>query len=486
MEDDARLNPEWKDTWSQMYSKLPEDWECIYLGGVLPPNREGFKEVLEETRVPGLCRIAPNTFFGQTIASRQFHFCAYAYVLSRAGVKKIIKSIEEHKGIWTSADHVLFNSLNKEHVYVVNPLLARASQDDDPAYVNSDFNDFSRIDKFDSDLWNNDERFSKEEITRLCKQDTKIDIVETVNEVYLVKAMVKASAEPLVKPSVNKNPHFVSLDICSVTSDTLYETKWLEELFRQEIKIEQVTKNMDLTGFDNLIILLIRSKWDEQLEWLDSIGRTGKKFKVIHLSDEFEKDPVFFYESPNITDVLRFYRRKDVSNEKVLTIPLGYHWPCAKPIKPLVDRKYLWSFCGTDWNGRSEEMKVLKDIQPRRLEYYKEWNSPSQLNEEEYIELLSDTVFVPCPRGNNLETFRLYEALEHGCIPVFTELPASLEDSGIPFLATRNWDDIKELIEHLNKNKGQLLQYQTSILGGWSSFKERLKKDVSSWLTLAV
>jgi hypothetical protein len=223
--------------------------------------------VLEETRVPGLCRIAPNTFFGQTIASRQFHFCAYAYVLSRAGVKKIIKSIEEHKGIWTSADHILFNSLNKEHVYVVNPLLARASQDDDPAYVNSDFNDFSRIDKFDSDLWNNDERFSKEEITRNSKQDKKVDIVETVNEVYLVK--------PLVKASVNKKPHFVSLDVCSITSDTLYETKWLEELFRQEIKIEQVTKNMDLTGFDNLIILLIRSKWDEQLEWLDTISRTG-------------------------------------------------------------------------------------------------------------------------------------------------------------------------------------------------------------------
>jgi hypothetical protein len=204
------------------------------------------------------------------------------------------------------------------------------------------------------------------------------------------------------------------------------------------------------------------------------------------LSDEFEKDPVFFYEAPNITNVLRFYRRKDILNEKVLTIPLGYHWPCSKPITPLVNRKYVWSFCGTDWNGRSEQMKVLTDIQPSRLEYYKEWNSPSQLNKEEYIELLSDTVFVPCARGNNLETFRLYEALEHGCIPVFTELPTVLEDSGIPFLATRNWNDIKELIEHLNKNKDQLLQYQTTILGGWSSFKERLKKDVSSWLTLAV
>ena len=477
MEDDARLEPGWKDVWSQMYSKLPEDWECIYLGGVLPPNRDGFKQVLEETRVPGLCRIAPNTFFGQTVASRQFHFCAYAYVLSRVGVKKIIKSIEEHKGIWTSADHVLFNSLNKEHVYVVNPLLARASQDDDPAYMNSDFNDFSRIDKFDSDLWNNDERFSKDEISSCMVKDKKINLIETVNDVYLVR--------PLVTPLVKK-PHFVSLDTCLITNNTIYETKWLEELFRHEIKIEHVTKNTDLRHMENLVVLVIRSKWEEQLEWLETISRTGQKFKIIHLSDEFEKDPVFFYESPNITGVLRFYGRKDISNEKVLTIPLGYHWHSSQPIRPLVNRKYVWSFCGTDWNGRSGEMKVLTDIKPNRLEYYTEWNSPSQLNEEDYLELLSDTIFVPCPRGNNVETFRFYEALERGCIPVFTELPATLEDSGIPFLTTRSWNDVKDLIEHLNKNKEQLLQYQATILGGWSDFKERLKQAVTSWSSLTV
>jgi GR25 family glycosyltransferase involved in LPS biosynthesis len=459
MEDDARLDPEWKNTWSQIYSKLPDDWECIYLGGVLPPNREGFKQVLEETRIPGLCRIAPNTFFGQTIPSRQFHFCAYAYVLSRVGVKKIIKSIEDHKGIWTSADHVLFNSLNKEHVYVVNPLLARASQEDDPNYVNSDFNDFSRVDKFDSDLWNNDERFSKEEISTNTVKDNKVDIVEAVDEVYLVK------------PLIYKKPRFVSLDTCSISSETIYETRWLEDLFRQEIKIEQVTKNTDLTSIENLIVLVIRSKWDEQLEWLKTISQ---KFKVIHLSDEFEKDPVFFYESPKITDVLRFYKRNDVSNTKVLTIPLGYHLKSNDPIKPLTSRKYIWSFCGTNWNNRSEEMAPLETLQPNRLEYYNEWNSPSQLKGQDYLDLLSDTIFVPCPRGNNIETFRFYEALERGCIPVFTELPVVLENSGIPFLETKTWGEVVELIEGLNKNINELVRYQASILDGWLKYKERL------------
>jgi GR25 family glycosyltransferase involved in LPS biosynthesis len=464
MEDDARLDPGWKDTWSQMYSKLPDDWECIYLGGVLPPNRDGFKEVLEETRVPGLCRIAPNTFFGQSVPSRQFHFCAYAYVLSRVGVKKIIKSIEEHKGIWTSADHVLFNSLNKEHVYVVNPLLAHASQDDDPAYVNSDFNDFSRIDKFDSDLWNNDERFASYEINRL--EQVPLKIVDAVNDAYS-----SVSLETL------KKMNFIGLDTSGITQ-SLYEIKWLEYLFSQDITIELVSKDTDLSKYENLVIVLIKTKWTEQLEWLDTINIP---YKVLHMSDEHLNDPIF-YEIPEITGVLRFYPRNDlISGEKVLTIPLGYHWQYKKPIKSVSDRKYKWSFNGTNWMSRSEQIQSLAEIEPNRVELYNEWNSASQLCEQDYLDLLSDTVFVPCPRGNNIETFRIYEALECGCIPVFTEIPAVLHDSGISFLSAETWGDMVELMKGLINNPEQLYHYQVSIVSAWMQYKERLRKKILTW-----
>jgi hypothetical protein len=46
--------------------------------------------------------------------------------------------------------------------YFLTPFVATSYQDDDPKYANSQFNDFNRIDTFDSDLWNNDERFSPE------------------------------------------------------------------------------------------------------------------------------------------------------------------------------------------------------------------------------------------------------------------------------------------------------------------------------------
>lgn len=463
MEDDARLNPDWSSAWLKIKDRIPGDWECVYLGGVLPPNKEGFKEVLEETGIPGLCRIAPNTFFGQSQPSRQFHFCAYAYILSKKGVERIMDEIKRHNGIWTSADHVLFNSLNKENVFVLNPLVARASQEDDPNYVNSDFNDFSRIDKFDSDLWNNDERFTSYEINSMEK--ITLNISEAVDDAYIVR------------PLEAKKMRFVALDKSGI-NQSLYEIKWLEYLFLQNIEIELVSKVTDLSTYENLVVLVIRPEWKEQSEWLSKINR---KFKLLHMSDEHEVDPLF-YDMPNITAALRFYPRRDlVSNTKVLTIPLGYHWQYNKPLMRVKDRKYKWAFHGTDWMSRSEQIKPLVQIEPNVVEFYSEWNSPSQLGQQDYLDLLSDTVFVPCPRGNNIETFRFYEALERGCIPVFTELPPILHESGIPFLRTETWEEVATLMLHLIKNPEQLHHYQVSIISGWMQYKERLRKKILLW-----
>lgn len=467
MEDDGRLKPEWSEAWSKVYSKIPDDWECVYLGGVLPPNKEGFKMVVEDTGIEGLGRIAPNTFFGQSVPSRQFHFCAYAYVLSRAGVNKIIQSISNHKGIWTSADHVLFNSLDKEHVYVLNPLVARASQEDDPVYINSDFNDFSRIDKFDSDLWNNDERFSPDIKT---PENSQLDIMKTVDEVYMQVPVVK------------KN-RYVSLDICQITNNSIYEYEWLKELLGP-FDIEIVSKDTDLSRYDNLVVLVIRSKWSKQIEWIDSICQSGKKFKILHFSDEFVQDPVSFYDKPEVIGVLRFYKRTDILNKKVLTIPLGYHWKNTLAIIPLHKRSYIWSFHGTNWKGRSEDLSPLSKITPSNVNFYSDWKHSSQLNEEAFINLLLNTIFVPCPRGNNIETFRFYEALECGCIPVFIELPTSLLDSGIPFLKATSWNEVVDIIRHLNNNPDQLLQYYTILMDAWAMYKISLKQNVSEWQSL--
>ena len=246
--------------------------------------------------------------------------------------------------------------------------------------------------------------------------------------------------------------------------------------------IEPVSKDTKLDSYNNLVVTLIRSKWLEQFEWLDNLQKAGIKFKVLHFSDEFQQDPYFFYSSAHVKGVLRFYKRNDIPNENVLTIPLGYHWKVKDSMKPLGERKYSWSFCGTNWKGRSEQLSVLEKIEPKVLTYYPDWNDPSQLKESEYLSLLQDTIFVPCPRGNNIETYRFYEAIESGCIPVFTELPEILLESGIPFLRTNTWEEVAELMNRLLKNPIELESYHKSIYNGWLAYKKQLQAKVQAWL----
>ena len=182
MEDDARLNAGWKDAWNTAYKSLPKDWDCVYLGGILPPNKLAFAQSLERVG-PGLAKVSPNKIFGQKEPTTYFHFCAYAYVLSRRGAEKILGSILERDGYWTSADHMVCNRVDTMNLYVLDPLVAGASQDDDPAYQSAQFNNFSRVDNFDSDLWNNDERFSAEEVQAQMAKAAPLQINASIVEV---------------------------------------------------------------------------------------------------------------------------------------------------------------------------------------------------------------------------------------------------------------------------------------------------------------
>ena len=45
-------------------------------------------------------------------------------------------------------------------------MLSECAQENDPVYQKSDFNNFNRVDTFDSDIWNNVECFTQDEITK--------------------------------------------------------------------------------------------------------------------------------------------------------------------------------------------------------------------------------------------------------------------------------------------------------------------------------
>jgi alpha(1,3/1,4) fucosyltransferase len=432
LEDDAVLRPGWQEA----LKDLPADLDILYLGGVLPPNKAGFEHAVEPYGSGAIGRIKPNQLFGQPTPSRYFHFCAYAYYLTAKGAQKVVAAVNQ-RGIWTSADHILC-SPEILTAYVARPLVAGCYQDEDPAYQTSKFNDFSRIDTFDSDLWNNDERFGPSEIAATSET-------------------VIACAEPLELSG-------------------LYEYEWLCEVLDLKAPLAVVPLEDAPAG----ALVITQGPYMEKTAAALK-GRTTP-FRLLHLSDERCRDPVEIYDHPACTQVIRNYHRK--LEKEVLTIPLGYHWrPCPKSLPKLPFRTKTWSFVGTDWNGR----EGLRELPSERsvLRLFHRWQDPANLSRSEYLGLLLDSVFAPCPSGNNPETFRIYEALECGTVPLVIGwtwstplMPEALSWAGLPLLPLHSWKEAGECMAHLLSHVDQLEQYREKLFSAWNEMKAKVRQSI--------
>jgi GR25 family glycosyltransferase involved in LPS biosynthesis len=522
LEDDAKLSPEWEEKWKKAASHVPENYDIIYLGGILPPNRDAFEHHKERVN-DYFSRVALNQIFGQREPTRYIHWCAYAYVLSKQGAQKVLKLMNMHDGYWTSADHMLCNHVDFMNLYFLDPLVAGCYQDDDPVYRNSSFNDFNRIDNFDSDLWNNDERFTMEEVER-CKQEGNtlpLQIKETLIQVAEQQIAAKQAEEEEVmndvvgqssvqeefKPKllnyITANPsqrkkRIVCLREHNLVGSDLYEAKWLEELFGKEIPLEVELINFeDAPPKDKPIVVVQKHHFEAYQALLSKWSAAGSDYFILHLSDEFVNDPIGFYEDKHCLGVLRFYNRADLTEsmqKKTIILPLGYHYTLsggsdnpAEKTPRLPFRNLRWSFSGTRWRNRENDIKPFMTTEPNHLLLVDTWESKQKTERQQYLSGLLDTYFVPCMPGNNNETFRVYEALECGCIPLYVKQGDQdrhadflMDELGI--MPSSNWEEASKLMNHLLQNISLLENYRTMILNRWVALKRKLTSEISTLL----
>ena len=515
LEDDVKFSPGWEKAWKMAVDEgnVPEDYDIIYLGGILPPNRVGFvKERINDQ----FCRVAMNKVFGQKEPNRYFHFCAYSYILSRQGAEKILGLLKAMDGYWTSADHILCNPVDVLRSYILDPLVAGCYQDDDPKYAASDFNNFSRIDGFDSDLWNNDERFTDAEVAN-AGINVELDVGAALLELQAQKdappaievneiigtAVVPAALlqKELVVPAGPSKP-FISLGTRLVVPPgqklafkDLLEADWLLELLGNPtlVEVETMTPRSP-PPTDCPIVIVMRPHVEAAAAMMEKWDSFGAKFKVLHLSDEFLQDDVGFYELNGCVGVVRNYVRGGLS-KKVITIPLGYHWNLREghknPLKltpHLPFRLQEWSFFGTDWNGRKTLLQPLMTAPFRnRAEFYPAWNDPSAIQREEYIGHMLNSIFVPCPDGMNPETYRLYETMECGAMPVIVKTTQNAEfvewlTENVSILPLSSWEEAVKLMQHLLASPKMLEVYREKMLTSWLAWRERLKEEVGGWV----
>jgi GR25 family glycosyltransferase involved in LPS biosynthesis len=106
MEDDVKFHENWLAHWYPMVPHIPEEADVIYLGGILPPNKEAFQHVVDRVN-PFFAKVAKNTLT-TPYPRRYFHFCNYSYILTQSGARKLVQLVKE-RGIFTSGDHMIVN-----------------------------------------------------------------------------------------------------------------------------------------------------------------------------------------------------------------------------------------------------------------------------------------------------------------------------------------------------------------------------------------
>lgn len=488
-EDDARAAPTFEADLAKAMASAPADYDVLYLGGVLPPNKAGLAALTEPvTEDSPWARIAPNQMFGQRVPTRYMHFCAYAYVLSQTGARKLMNLIQARDGYYTSADHMMCNQVDTFNLYFLRSQPVGCTQEDDERYQRSDFNNFSRIDGFDSDLWTNDERFSEAERATALEADAPLNIRAALQSLTASAIATAPTAEQA--PKTYKSRFFSIGDINQTLSfKNLLECDWLSELLGRDMQKEDLQNIQGLhidSAFTEAPICIVQRPYLQAWQILFEMWEKNKQpFYVIHLSDEYLQDPIDWYMLKMCKGVIRNYVRPDTPLGKhILTVPLGYalaRGSSNSSNNSNSSRLLLWSFEGTAWANREAKLQSLIALQaPHTLALRPKWDAVNY-PAAEYCQLLDSTKLVPCPAGNNVETFRFWEALEHGAIPLYSrekgdEYFWGWIEKHLPLQAIPSWELAGEAAQIITANPAVYEAYRRDLASAWISWKVTLCK----------
>jgi hypothetical protein len=136
-------------------------------------------------------------------------------------------------------------------------------------------------------------------------------------------------------------------------------------------------------------------------------------------------------------------------------------------------------------------MKPLLDAKLiHNCQFFQTWNDATSLSKEDYLAMLVNSIFVPCPRGMNPETFRFYEALEAGCIPIVLKTRQNEAwfrwvSEHIPLVDISTWEDAVRIMMQLLVKPETLEIYRSEIMKGWVSWTNSLKEQARRWLLAA-
>jgi hypothetical protein len=225
----------------------------------------------------------------------------------------------------------------------------------------------------------------------------------------------------------------------------------------------------------------------------------GKNAFLIHLLDEGYVGPYNIYN--NFRGVIRCFWSDIFDQRYVMKMPLGYCQGLGRrgaAVLPATKRKYAWSFVGQSSKAtRPDAIHALTGLEPHfllstDLPAHGSGAGPGgkalqRLGPREFSQLLSNTVFAPCPMGNvNIECFRTYEALEWGAIPI-VEKRWGLDYyhkllGNHPMPTVRSWSEARRMMQAMMENGDQINRLQRECIEWWDGYKHSYTASLAEFL----
>jgi hypothetical protein len=294
---------------------------------------------------------------------------------------------------------------------------------------------------------------------------------------YLLLTQRRMFPRPFTAPTV----------VWQFNPEEAWERDWLRHLLGG-VAGKEVVDNQWAHISDPMIVVDNRLV-AEKAPYYRKAFEQGARIILVHLSDEAFRDDYGIYQY--CEGVIRNYRSELLAeNTCVFFIPLGCKAEFVKSDhvpKPAVDRRHLWSFAGDMKKyTRTEMLEAMSALGEGHRHLTEGFNTTDCLAIGDYRALLDETTIVPCPGGwSNLETFRVYEALEAGCIPIVERRPGFDYFTDLlgphPMPTVTRWAETVEIVRRMQK-EDRLEETRRECHAWWQSFKPRLVQSVDDFI----
>jgi hypothetical protein len=213
----------------------------------------------------------------------------------------------------------------------------------------------------------------------------------------------------------------------------------------------------------------------------------GKKAWLFHRGDETYDGGYEVYS--NFRGVFRTYWSEIFDPRCVMQLPLGFSQGLLGGMseRSAAERPFLWSFLGEGGKTtRPDMLKALANVGPSFVQIT-DLGPVQRLGKAQYEQILSDSVFVPCCMGNvNLETYRVYEALECGAVPIL-EKRTSLDyfrgllgDHPMPSFVT--WEQAARFMLAIQHDRAAQDELLLRCSRWWEAYKRDLTQRIQDFV----